>query len=197
MPGPVGLLREIALRGAVEQRVLVLVAGPEGAALAEQAEGLGKEVLRLEVAPGKPLKPEYLARFIASPEVDTVALVHGEAGGTEPAPLMELAGVVRRQRNVLFFVDASRTLGAAPVETDRWGLDVVLADSEGPLGLASGLAFAALSSRLLARLRGLEGRGYHLDLVAHYEAAERGRTLAPLAPEQIARLAERLAGLEP
>lgn len=182
LPGPVALLREIALRGAIEQRALVLVGGPHGAHLADTAEGLGKEVLRLHVQPGTTHQPDWLATYLGSPEVDTVVMAHAEPGGA-PAPLMELAKVVRRRAGVHLFVDATHTLGAQPLETDQWGLDLVLAASEGALGLP-GFAFAALSSRLLARVRAFDGRGTHLDLVAHYEAAERGQSLFPTATEQ-------------
>jgi len=176
LPGPGGLLREIGLRAAVEHRVLVLVGGPAGESLATQAESLGKEVIRVMTHPGRALEPDQLQRFLQGPEVDSVALVHAESTGAL-APLEALGRLVRQRKELLLFVDASLTIGADPVETDHWGLDFVLAPSEGPIGLPPGLAFAAASPRLLARARGLPGRGFHLDLLAHHRAALEGRSL--------------------
>ena len=181
LPGPRELLREIGLRAAVEHRALVLVGGPEGEALASQAESLGKEVIRVMTHPGQAPGPEQLERFLQGPEVDSVALVHAELSGAL-APLEGLGRLVRKRKELLLFVDASLSIGADPVETDLWGLDFVLASSEGPIGMPPGLAFAALSSRLLARARSLPGRGLQLDLVTHHRAATEGRSLFPVAP---------------
>ncbi len=191
LPGPGELLREIGLRAAVEHRALALVGGPAGESLAAQVESLGKEVIRVMTHPGRAVEPEQLARFLQGPEVDSVVLVHAELSGAL-APLEGLGRLVRRHRDLLLFVDASLTLGADPVETDGWGLDFVVAASEGPIALPPGLAFAALSPRLLARARGFPGRGHHLDLLEHHRAAAEGRSLLPTAPGLAALLERQL-----
>jgi aspartate aminotransferase-like enzyme len=191
LPASGDLLREIGLRATVEHRALVLVGGPAGEALADQAESLGKEVIRVMTHPGEAPVPEQLGRFLQGPEVDSVALVHAELNGAL-APLEELGRLVRQKKNLLLFVDASLSLGADPVETDLWGLDFVLAPSEGPIGMPPGLAFAALSTRLLARARGLPGRGLQLDLLAHHRAAADGKSLFPPAPTLAALLERQL-----
>lgn len=191
LPAPGDMLREIGLRAAVEHRALVLVGGPAGAALADQAESLGKEVIRVMTHPGEAPLPEQLERFLQGPEVDSVALVHAELNGAL-APLEGLGRLVRRRKDLLLFVDASLSLGADPVETDLWGLDFVLAPSEGPIGMPPGLAFAALSPRLLARARGQQGRGLQLDLLTHHRAAIEGRSLFPPAPALAALLDRQL-----
>jgi aspartate aminotransferase-like enzyme len=179
--GSTGALREIGLRAAVEHRALALIGGAGGEALADEAEALGKEVIRVRVHPGRSVEPAHLLRFLSGPEVDTVTMVHAEVGAGSLAPLAELAAVVRARRDLLLFVDASASLGASRLETGEWGLDFVIAGSEGPLGLPAGLAFATASPRLMARARTLTGRGTQLDFVAHHAAADRGETLAPVA----------------
>lgn len=182
VPTSSAVLREIALRAGVDQRALVVVAGPDGEALAAGLEALGKEVIRLLVPPGRALEPPHLARFLCGPSVDTVVLAHADLGTGVLAPLAELARVVRTRRELFLFVDATGSLGAAPLETDRWGLDLVLAGSEGPLGLPAGLGFAVASPRFLARLRRQSARGLQLDLAAHAAAASRGQVLGTIPP---------------
>lgn len=182
VPVPAGMLREIGLRATIEHRVLILVAGDESAALADTAESLGAEVIRLVVHPGQAVEPEQLKRFLSNPPVDSVALVHSETSTGVLAPLQELAQVVRTGKDLALFVDATGSLGAAPLETDLWGLDFVLGASNGPLGLPPGLAFAAASSRLLSRTRGLSGRGVLLDYLTHNNATVAGTLLTPLDP---------------
>lgn len=190
--GSAGALREMGLRSAVEQRALAIVAGEDGARLADQVEALGREVLRLHVRPGRAVEPAHLDRFLGGPGVDTVTTVHVEGSTGVALPLAELAHVVRARRDLLLVVDASHSLGAAPVELDRWGLDFVVAPSEGPLGMPHGLAFAAASPRLLTRARTLSGRGSQLDFVAHHQAAVEGRTLAPVPAPLVAALEHQL-----
>jgi len=182
VPVPAGILREIGLRATIEHRVLVLVAGPDSAALADTAEALGFEVIRMMVHPGRTPEPAELERFLASPPVDSVALVHAEAGTGALAPLGDLARVVRGRPDLLLFVDATMSLGSSPVDAEAWGLDLVLAASDGPLALPAGLSFAAASSRLVARARTLSGRGVLLDLLTHLAAAAEGTVLAPVDP---------------
>jgi aspartate aminotransferase-like enzyme len=196
LSAPAGMMREIGLRAAIEHRVLALIAGPQSAALADTAESLGAEVIRMFVHPGQTPEPEQLERFLASPSVDSVALVHVEPGTGTLAPLAELARVVRARRDLVLFVDASHSLGAAPLETDAWGLDFVLGTSDGPLALPPGLSFAAASSRLIARTRGLTGRGVLLDFLSHQAAAAEGTLLAPIDPHQAVALDRQLARIE-
>jgi aspartate aminotransferase-like enzyme len=196
VPAPAGILREIGLRATVEHRVLVLVAGPDSAALADSAEALGAEVIRMMVHPGHTPEPEQLERFLASPPVDSVALVHAERGTGALAPLATLAAVVRRRPDLLLFVDATGSLGAAPIETDAWGLDFVLAASDGPLALPAGLSFATASQRLVARARDLSGRGVLLDLLTHLAAAAESTVLTPVDPVLVVALDRQLERID-
>ena len=188
VPAPAALLREIGLRATIEHRVLVPVMGEESAALADTAESLGAEVVRLMVHPGESVEAELLERWIREPVIDSVALVHSEPSTGVLAPLEAIAGVVQRHPELVLFVDATGSLGATPIRTDLWGLDFVLAASDGPLGLPPGLSFAAASPRLLDRTRGLHGRGVLLDYLTHHTAAAEGTLLTELEPEMAERL---------
>lgn len=191
-PGSSVALREIGLRSTVEHRALALIAGPSGKGLADQAEALGKEVLRLHVHPGRAVEPAQLKRFLAGPEVDSVILVHAETTAGSMLPLADLTPLVRARRDVMLFVDASASLGATPIETEQWGVDFVLGTSEGPLGMPAGLAFATASPRLVARARTITGRGSHLDFVAQHDAATKHQALAPVHPALAAVLLRQL-----
>jgi aspartate aminotransferase-like enzyme len=180
--GDHALAREIALRSVVQQRALGLVAGPEGAALAEATRSLGHEVLELRVHPGTVVEPEHLRRFLGGPDVDTVILSCAELSlGTQVA-LQELAAVARTGREIIIVVDATGALGATMIEMDDWGIDVLLSPSRGPLGLPAGFSMIGMSPRAVTRATGISGRGSQLDLLAHRAAAEQGHILTTLPP---------------
>ncbi|HWA15617.1 MAG TPA: aminotransferase class V-fold PLP-dependent enzyme [Gemmatimonadales bacterium] len=192
LAGDHALAREITLRSVVEQRILVLIAGPESAALAEASRSLGHEVIELRVHPGTVPEPEHLRRFLAKPDVDTVALCATELSHGTQLPLRELAAVARTHPELVLLVDATGALGATPIEMDAWDLDVVLSPSRGPLGLPPGFSLAGMSSRAVTRARKIGGRGARLDLLAHRTAAERGEVLTSMAPALVLALRQQL-----
>lgn len=120
LPGGHALAREIALRSVVEQRVLAVVAGPEGAALAKASQSLGHEVVRLMAHPGTVPEPDHLRRFLGGPDVDAVILVAAELSEGTQLLLQEIATVVRTRPSIMLIVDATGALGAMPLEMDAW-----------------------------------------------------------------------------
>lgn len=192
LPGTHALAREVALRTVVEQRVLTLVMGREGAALAKASQLLGHEVVQLMVHPGTVPEPEHLKRFLGGPNVDTVVLVCAELTHGTQLLLEGLAAIVRSQPDLVLIVDATGALGAMPIEMDAWGIDVLLTRSEGPLGLPAGFTLAAMSPRAVTRAQSISGRGAQLDLLAHRSATERGTFLTPMPAPLVLALRQQL-----
>ena len=187
--GDIGL--EMVLRTAILHRAAVLVQGARGERLARVAESLDREVVRIVTAPDLPMDPSQVDRFLDGPAVDALLVETGQP----VFPLDAIGRMVRRRRGILLVVDASATIGVAPLEMDRWGVDCVLASSEGALGLPGGVSLVAVSGRLLQRSGELAGRGMMLDLRTHYAAAKEGRVGAPVAPALLQALEQRLGEL--
>ncbi len=158
-----GLL-EAAIRNGVRRRVLVAVGGYFGEYSARIAEGCGKEVVRVHVHPGQAITPEQLAEFMDGPEVDAVLVVHSESSTGALADVAALAGVVRQHPDVLLLVDGVTSVGALPVEMDRWGVDFLCTGSQKALGLPPGLAFGAASERMVERGKAQGDAGYYFSL---------------------------------
>ncbi len=169
-----GLLEGV-IRSAVPRRGLAVCGGFFGDRLAETLEVCGREVVRLHVPPGRTLEPEQLEHFLGGPPVDAVLLVHSETSTGALAPLADLAAVVRRRSDALVIVDAVSSIGAAPVETDGWGLDFVFTGSQKALAVPPGLGLGVASTRLLERAAAVPGRGWYFDLLAYARAAQSGR----------------------
>jgi len=169
-----GLLEGV-IRSAVPRRGLAVCAGFFGDRLAETLEVCGREVVRVHLPPGRALEPAQLERFLGGPPVDAVLLVHSETSTGALAPLAELARVVRERSNALVIVDAVSSVGAAPVETDAWGLDFVFTGSQKALAMPPGLGLGVASARLLERAATVPNRGWYLDLLAYERAARSGR----------------------
>ena len=77
--------------------------------------------------------------------VSLVFLVHSETSTGVVADVQALAAAAK-EAGALVVVDAVSSLGAVPLETDEWGLDVVVAGSQKALMAPPGLATAAVSA---------------------------------------------------
>jgi aspartate aminotransferase-like enzyme len=93
-------------------------------------------------------------------------LVHNETSTGLQNPIQEIAAAVHATSpDTLVCVDAVSSLGGVKIETDAWGLDMVLTSSQKCLALPPGLALAAVSDRAMAYAEQVPDRGWYFDLV--------------------------------
>lgn len=167
---------EAAVRCGVKRRVLCLVNGAFSARFARIARDCGREVETLEVPWGRAVDPDQVAARLADVEVDAVTVVHSETSTGALNPVREIAAAVARHPDVLVLVDSVTGVGGVEMAADAWGLDAVITGSQKALAMPPGLAFAAVSDRLLARAATLPDRGFYLDLVRYAEQAAAAQT---------------------
>ena len=144
-------------------RVLVVSAGHFGERWAAMARGFGCEVEELRLPWGATPAPDDVARKLAESEpVALVVLVHSETSTGVVADVQALAAVAK-EAGALVVVDAVSSLGAVPLETDGWGLDVVIAGSQKALMTPPGLATVAVSDAAWKRAARATLPRYYLD----------------------------------
>jgi serine---pyruvate transaminase len=132
------------------ERVLVVSAGHFGERWRAIASSYGTAVEALEYAWGEVPSAEDLAGRLADLDgVTAVFLTHSETSTGVVCDLQALAAAAS-EHGALSVVDAVSSLGAVPVETDTWGLDVVLSGSQKALMTPPGLAMVAASERAWA-----------------------------------------------
>jgi predicted phosphoserine aminotransferase len=165
--GSATLFMESAVVSCVERDVLNLVNG----AFSERFHAIcrtdGKDADRIAVPWGRAVDPDLVRQALRRKRYEAVTLVHNETSTGVLQPLAELARVIREESDALILVDAVSSLGGAPVETDDWGLDVVLTASQKALALPPGLAFVHLSERAARRAEGVTRRGFYTDLLRY------------------------------
>jgi (S)-ureidoglycine-glyoxylate aminotransferase len=139
---------EAALVSLIEpgDRVLVPIFGRFGHLLREIAERCGAEVHVIETEWGTVFTPEAIAAAIADVKPKVLAIVHGDTSTTVAQPLAEL-GAICEKHGVVFYTDATASLGGNDFETDAWGVDVVTAGLQKCLGGPSGSAPITLSAK--------------------------------------------------
>lgn len=127
-------------------RVLVPVFGRFGHLLAEIAERAMAEVHTIETEWGQVFPASVVEEAIVRVRPTLLALVQGDTSTTMLQPLDEIGEICRRH-GVLFYSDATASLGGNPFEADAWGLDAATAGLQKCLGGPSGSAPITLSER--------------------------------------------------
>ncbi|QKJ21008.1 alanine--glyoxylate aminotransferase family protein [Microbacterium hominis] len=127
-------------------RVLVPVFGRFGHLLAEIAERAMAEVHTIETEWGQVFTPSAIEDAITRVRPTLLALVQGDTSTTMNQPLDEIGAICARH-GVLFYTDATASLGGNAFEADAWGVDAATAGLQKCLGGPSGSAPITLSPR--------------------------------------------------
>jgi aspartate aminotransferase-like enzyme len=128
------------------ERVLAVSAGNFGERWADMARVYGCEVEELRYEWGETPSAADLTRKLDELEpVSLVFLVHSETSTGVVCDLQPLAAAAK-EAGSLVVVDAVSSLGAVALETDEWGLDVVVSGSQKALMAPPGLATVAVSA---------------------------------------------------
>jgi aspartate aminotransferase-like enzyme len=167
---------EAAARNCVGRRALCCMSG----AFSDKWEAVfranGKETGKIQVAWGEAIDPAAVDRELATGNYDAVAFTHSETSTGVLHDLEAVAAVVKRYPGVLLLVDAVSSMAGVKIETDRLGIDVLLASSQKAFSIPPGLAIAAVSDRAMARARTIANRGFYFDFLEFAASAEKSQT---------------------
>jgi predicted phosphoserine aminotransferase len=174
-------LQEAAVRNCVSERLLACVCGAFGERWFNVAQSNGIAVDRLDATWGEPNTPKQIEDALKAGQYDALAVVHNETSTGIENPLAEIAARARAiNPDMIIMVDAVSSAGGVDIQTDSWGLDVLLTSSQKCFALPPGVAFAAVSDRALERAEGVPHRGWYFDflLLERYLA----RNMTPSTP---------------
>ena len=131
-------------------RQLVLSAGNFGERWAGLVKAFGADLVHVQLGWGDTPEAEDLRAALAEAgEVRVVYLTHSETSTGVVCDVQALAAVAK-EAGTLVVVDAVSSLGAVPLETDAWDLDVVVSGSQKALMTPPGVAFVSVSEAALA-----------------------------------------------
>jgi aspartate aminotransferase-like enzyme len=129
------------------EKAVVVSAGNFGERWAAMVAAYGAELAHVRLPWGEAPEPDDLAPHLDGAKV--VYLVHSETSTGVVADLEPLAAAVK-DAGALVVVDAVSSLGAVPLETDAWGIDVAVSGSQKALMAPPGLGIVTVSPAALA-----------------------------------------------
>ena len=144
-------------------RVLVASAGHFGERWAAIARAYGLDVVHLRLAWGETVSADEVAQALE--EAGGARAVYVTHSETSTGVVNDVRAIAERLAGsgALVAVDAVSSLGAVPLETDAWGLDVVVSGSQKALMTPPGLALSTVSPAARAAAEQASLPRYTLD----------------------------------
>jgi len=159
--------------------VLVVSAGYFGERWVALARAYGAEVDHLRYAWGEIPSSNDVASRLRERSATTVFLTQSETSTGVVSDLQPLAAAAR-EAGALSVVDAISSLGAVPLETDGWGVDVVAAGAQKALMTPPGLAMVSASEAAWKKSATAGSPRFYFD----WEITRKGQSTldAPVTP---------------
>ena len=146
-------------------RVAVVSHGSFGERWIAICEHHGLDVQAIRYAWGETPDPAEVGAAVRESGVE---LVFCQQSDTSTGVISDVRAIKEEVGGALLVVDAISSLGAVPLETDAWGLDVVVSGSQKALMCPPGLAMVSVPEHVLARAKA--SRSFYFDWRANKQA---------------------------
>jgi aspartate aminotransferase-like enzyme len=163
-----------AFEGAIQNlfspgdKVLVVNNGNFGNRWVKMSRAFDLEVTELKYEWGVKADNEEVSDALArDPQIKAAICVLSE---TSTGTVNDIEGFARATEGVITVVDAVSGLGACPLRTDEWGVDVVVAGSQKALMSPPGLGLVSVSSRAMQAHEEARMARYYFDWTAAKKA---------------------------
>ncbi|HEX5716875.1 MAG TPA: alanine--glyoxylate aminotransferase family protein [Thermoanaerobaculia bacterium] len=168
------LIMESAVISCAASEVLNLVNGAFSDRWHSITKSVGRPADKIAFPWGEAVDPDVVRTALRRKKYDAVTVVHNETSTGAMSPIAEIARAIREESDALVLVDSVSSLGGARIETDEWGLDVVLGGTQKALALPPGLVVFTLSDRAAERASKIPHRGFYTDLLRYRDKHREG-----------------------
>lgn len=172
-----------AMEGAVTSllspgdKAIVVRGGKFGERWGELCAAYGIEFIPVDVEWGKSVSPQEIKKILEAEgsRLKAVYVTLCETSTGVTTDIEALAKITKSSEAVLV-VDAISALGAVPLKTDEWGIDVVVSGSQKGLMIPPGLAFVSLSEKAWKLAEESTLPKYYFNFKAYKKSIEKNDT---------------------
>jgi len=150
-----------AMEGAVsnilskKDKAIVVRGGKFGERWGEICKAYGIEFIPIDVEWGKAVDPKRIKELLESdPSIRAVYTQASETSTGVRHPIKAIADLTKKYEDRAIVVDAITGIGVFDIQTDEWGLDVVVSGSQKALMLPPGLSLPLSAKRRGSLLKG-------------------------------------------
>lgn len=135
------------------KKLLITDFGKFSGRWAEIAQAYNLNCTTLPYAWGEyPKVKDVLQAIEQDKEIEVLCLTHSETSTATRTDIEQIAFYAKKIRpDILILVDGITSVGAMPVYTHAWGLDVVITSSQKALGCPPGMSFIVLSPEYIQK----------------------------------------------
>lgn len=167
---------EAAIRSCVNEKVLHAANGAFSKKWAEVSERCGRKVTSIRYDDGKAVKAEDVDKALSSGDFEAFCMVHNETSTGVMSDLKSISEVMKKHKDVLWFVDAVSSFAGVKIEVDKLGIDICLASSQKALALPPGIAVSSVSQRCYEKAEKVSGKGYYFDITELKKSYDKNQT---------------------
>jgi aspartate aminotransferase-like enzyme len=149
------------------ERVAVVSHGSFGERWVAICERYGLDVHAIRYEWGESPDPDEVGAAVRESGAE---IVFCQQSDTSTGVVADVRGIREAVGGATLVVDAISSLGAVPLETDAWGIDVVVSGSQKALMSPPGLAMVSVPERVLARAK--PPRTFYFDWRANKKAQD-------------------------
>lgn len=180
IPGSGSLGWEAAIANTLSpgDQVVSFVCGDFGKRFASVAETYGLDVTTYKVKAGHAVDELIVRRALNEhPHAKAVLYTHNETSTGVTNPLQRIGPIVR-EHGALLLVDAVSSAGAIEIDTDLWGVDVLMSGSQKGWMCPPGLAIVTANDRAMTAYERASFPRSFLDFSAWSSSVAKGDTPA-------------------
>jgi len=176
-------LMEGAIRSFTRKRAAVFSVGAFGDRWYKMAttNNVPADLFKSEL--GEPTTVQMVDEALATGKYDVITVTHNETSTGVMNPTEEIGALLKEKYpDVLYLVDTVSSMGGVKIDTDAWGMDVVITSTQKALGLPAGMAICSVSERAIEAGRQVQNRGLYLDIVSLYDTVKKKDHQYPSTP---------------
>lgn len=159
-------------------KVLSLVIGNFGERWAKIAASVGADVEKIQVDPGQAINPAILSKRLkedVNKEIKVVTMTHNETSTGVTNDVQTLCAMIQ-EHGAISIVDGVTSVGAMPVKTDEWGIDILISGSQKGFMIPPGLSFLTCSEKAMQAYEKCEHPSFYFDFKAYKKAVNDNST---------------------
>lgn len=145
--GPGSAAMEMAVVNIIKPgtKVLSVCNGFFSSRLAEMAERVEGDVIRMEVEDGRTANVEMIEKYLIEHKPEVMTLVQGETSNTTYNRYLPEISKIAHEHNCMVIVDAVCTLSTMQMDIDDWNIDAVITGGQKGLSSIPGVSLVAFS----------------------------------------------------
>lgn len=158
-------------------KALVVNGGKFGERWGKLCKTFGVQVSDIKVEWGRAVDPQLVAEALKKdPSIKAVYVQASETSTGVAHDVRTLAEAVKGYEDTILVVDAITALGVFDIQTDAWGLDVVVSGSQKAFMLPPGLAFVSVSEKAWRLAEKAKNGAFYFDFKKERQSQVKNQT---------------------